>query len=128
MVHQPLLRPPRLLESSPRPHLHTHILTGEYLQTFVHIAVPTKHIYTSPKTRHSPRPPPGFPEYAPSPQAGAEEPPFLEMNCEVTPTSKAANTGEWSLVTMSSVQPREGTNRPHSDDHMLHHCTDVLGK
>ena len=31
--------------------------------------------------------------------------PFLETNWDVTPTSKVANTGEWSLVTMSSVQP-----------------------
>lgn len=37
--------------------------------------------------------------------------PFLGTNCDVTPTSKVAKTGEWSLVTMSSVQPgwREGT-------------------
>lgn len=31
--------------------------------------------------------------------------PFLGTNCDVTPTSKVAKTGEWSLVTMSSVQP-----------------------
>lgn len=37
--------------------------------------------------------------------------PFLETNCEVTPTSKVANTGEWSLVTMSSVQPEEEEQR-----------------
>lgn len=37
--------------------------------------------------------------------------PFLETNCEVTPTSKVAKTGEWSLVTMSSVQPVGGAGR-----------------
>lgn len=31
--------------------------------------------------------------------------PSLGTNCDVTPTSKVAKTGEWSLVTMSSVQP-----------------------
>lgn len=37
--------------------------------------------------------------------------PFLGTNCDVTPTSKVAKTGEWSLVTMLSVQPGwwEGT-------------------
>lgn len=34
--------------------------------------------------------------------------PFLGTNCDVTPTSKVAKTGEWSLVTMSSVQPGMG--------------------
>lgn len=37
--------------------------------------------------------------------------PFLETNCEVTPTSKVAKTGEWSLVTTSSVQPEEEERR-----------------
>lgn len=38
-------------------------------------------------------------------------PPVLELYCDVTPTSKVAKTGEWSLVKMSSVQPGE-TNPP----------------
>lgn len=37
--------------------------------------------------------------------------PLLGTNCDVTPTSKVAKTGEWSLVTMSSVQPGEGQGR-----------------
>lgn len=31
--------------------------------------------------------------------------PVLELSCDVTPTSKVAKTGEWSLEKMSSVQP-----------------------
>lgn len=31
--------------------------------------------------------------------------PCLETNCEATPTSKDAKTGEWSLVVMSVVHP-----------------------
>lgn len=31
--------------------------------------------------------------------------PCLETNCEATPTSKDAKTGEWSLVRMSVVHP-----------------------
>ncbi len=31
--------------------------------------------------------------------------PCLETNCEATPTSNEANTGEWSLVMMSLVHP-----------------------
>lgn len=38
-------------------------------------------------------------------QRGGESGPRLETNCDVTPTSKEANTGEWSLVVMSLVQP-----------------------
>lgn len=44
----------------------------------------------------------------PSQAQGVTDPnplPFLGTNCDVTPTSKVAKTGEWSLVTMSSVQP-----------------------
>lgn len=48
------------------------------------------------------------PGIAPSQVLGVTDPkplPFLGTNCDVTPTSKVAKTGEWSLVTMSSVQP-----------------------
>lgn len=37
----------------------------------------------------------------------------FETNCDATPTSNEANTGEWSLVLMSVVQPTCGTK-----DHM----------
>lgn len=36
--------------------------------------------------------------------------PVLELSCDVTPTSKVAKTGEWSLEKMSSVQPGAKTN------------------
>lgn len=36
--------------------------------------------------------------------------PVLEPSCDVTPTSKVAKTGEWSLEKMSSVQPGAKTN------------------
>lgn len=39
--------------------------------------------------------------------------PFLETNWEVTPTSNVANTGEWSLVTISSVQPKKRVKNIH---------------
>lgn len=44
----------------------------------------------------------------PTPVSISEQAPFLEMNWEVTPTSNVPNTGEWSLVTISSVQPVQG--------------------
>lgn len=37
--------------------------------------------------------------------------PFFETNCEVTPTSKVAKTGLWSLVMMSVVQPANEKGR-----------------
>lgn len=36
--------------------------------------------------------------------------PVLALSCDVTPTSKVAKTGEWSLEKMSSVQPSAKTN------------------
>lgn len=36
--------------------------------------------------------------------------PVLELSFDVTPTSKVAKTGEWSLEKMSSVQPSENIN------------------
>lgn len=52
--------------------------------------------------------------------------PVLEPSCDVTPTSKVAKTGEWSLEKMSSVQPGAKINPWDATKEKIYCCFSLV--